>query len=78
MTKIPTVIGALGIIPKDFEERLEELEIRRRIEDTHITALLSLLLLKRIIILNTGKSPGDLRRLAVTQPPVKDNSLTLV
>ena len=27
---------------------------------------------------NTEKSPGDLRRLAVTQTPVKDHQLTLV
>ena len=27
---------------------------------------------------NTEKSPGDLRRLAVTQSPVKDNQLTLL
>ncbi len=27
---------------------------------------------------NTEKSPGDLRRLAVTQTPVKDYQLTLV
>ncbi len=27
---------------------------------------------------NTKKSPGDLRRLAVTQTPVKDHQLTLM
>ena len=27
---------------------------------------------------NTEKSPGDLKRLAVTQPPVKDHQLMLV
>ena len=27
---------------------------------------------------NTEKSPGDLRRLAVTQTPVKDHQLTLM
>ena len=27
---------------------------------------------------NTQKSPGDLRRLAVTQSPVKDHQLTLM
>ena len=27
---------------------------------------------------NTGKSPGDLRRLAATQTPVKDYQLTLM
>ena len=27
---------------------------------------------------NTGKSPGDLRRVPVTQTPVEDNHVTLV
>ena len=27
---------------------------------------------------NTEKSPGDLRRLAVTQTPVKDHQITLI
>ena len=27
---------------------------------------------------NTEKSPGDLRRLAITQTPVKDHLLTLI
>ena len=27
---------------------------------------------------NTEKSPGDLRRLVIPQPPVKDHQLTLV
>ena len=27
---------------------------------------------------NTEKSPGDLRRLAITQTPVKDHQLTLM
>ena len=30
------------------------------------------------IIENTEKSPGDVRRLAVTQTPVKDHQLTLM
>ena len=32
----------------------------------------------RTISQNTAKSPGDLRRLAVTQTPVKDHQLTMV
>ena len=52
---ISIVIDALGTIPKGLEKRLEEFEIRRRIETSnHIVK----------------KSPGDLRRLAVTQTSV--------
>ena len=29
---IPIVVGALGMVPKNLEKRLEELEIRGRIE----------------------------------------------
>ena len=63
---IPIVVGALGTVPKGLEKSLENLEIRGRIEDhpEHCTAA---------ICQNTQKSPGDLRRLAVTQTPVKDH-----
>ena len=44
---------------------LENLEIRGRIDTT-------------VICQNTQKSPGDLRRLAVTQTPVKDHKLALM
>ena len=37
---IPIVIGALGIVIKSLEERLEELEIRRRIETIQAIVLL--------------------------------------
>ena len=61
MTVIPIVISALGTIPKGLGERLEELEIRGRI----VTGQ------------NTEKSPGDLRRLAVIQTPIRNHQLKL-
>ena len=38
VTVIPIVIGALGTVPKVFEERLKDLEIRGRIETLQTTA----------------------------------------
>ena len=37
---IPIVVGALGTVPINLEKRLEELEIRGRIETIQTTALL--------------------------------------
>ena len=55
---IPIVIGAFGTVTKGLLKGLEDLEIRGRAETIHQ---------------NTEKSPGDLRRLAVTQTPVKNS-----
>ena len=66
MTIISVVIGALGTVTKGLLKGLEDLEVGGRVE---------------IIIengQNTEESPGDLRRLAVTQSPVKDHQLTLM
>ena len=41
VTMIPVVGDALGRVQKCFEKRLKKLEIRGRIENTQITALLS-------------------------------------
>ena len=71
MTMIPIVTGALGMIPKSLERRLEELEIGGRIETIETTTLLKLTSILRRV-------PKDLRRIAVTQTPVKDHTLTLV
>ena len=67
VTMISIVIGALGTIPKGLEKGLGFLEIREA-ETIQTTALLR----------SAEKSPGDLRRLAVTQNPVKNHLLTLV
>ena len=39
---IPIVVGALGTVPKNLEKRLENREIRGRIETIQTTALLQL------------------------------------
>ena len=70
VTIIPIVIGAFGTVTKGLLKGQEDLEVGGRVETVQITALLS--------IENTEKSPGDLRRLAVTQTPVKDHQLTLM
>ena len=68
---MPIVICALGRIPKGLVEGLEDLEIRGQRGDNPIYSIIK-------IGQNTEKSPGDLRRLAVTQTPVKDHPLTLM
>ena len=61
----PIVIGAFGTVAK---QGLEDLEVADRVETIQTTALLKTArILKR-----------DLRRLAVTQSPVKDHQLTLM
>ena len=67
VTIIPIVIGAFGTVTKGLLKGLEYLEVGDRpnyyiIENDQ----------------NTEKCPGDLRRLAVTQTPVKDHQLTLM
>ena len=62
------VIGALGTVPKGLDKRLEELEIRGRIETVQTTILRRL---ARIFC-------RVLRRLVIVQTVVKDHQLTLV
>ncbi len=69
MTIIPIVIGAFGTVTKILLKGLGDLEVRGQVET-----------IQTFIIengQNTEKSPGDLKRLAVTQTPVKDHQLTL-
>ena len=40
MTIIPIVIGALGTVTKGLVQRLDDLEIRRRVENIQTTTLL--------------------------------------
>ena len=65
---IPIVVGALGAVPINLEKRLEDMEIRGRIETIHTTAL--------EIGKSTQKSPGDLRRLVI-QTLLKYHKLTM-
>ena len=67
VTIVPIVIGALGTVTKGLLKGLEDLEVGGRVET---------------IIAedgqNTETSLGDLRRLAVTQTPVKNHLLILI
>ena len=67
VTIILIVIGAFGTVTKGLLKGLEDLENGGRVETIQTTALL-----------NTKKGPGDLRRLAVSQTPVKNHQLTLM
>ena len=67
---MPIVIGALGTITKGLIKGLEDLEVDRRVETIQMTTLLRT---ARIL-----RNPGDLRRLAVNQSPVKNHQLTLM
>ena len=67
VTIIPIVIGAFGTVTKGLLKGLEDLEVGDHPNNSIIENAQ-----------NTEKSPGDLRRHAVTQSPVKDHQLTLM
>ena len=67
MTVIPIVIGTLGTVSKGLVQGLEDLELRDHPNDSIVE-----------LSQNTTKSPGDLRRLVVTQTPVKNHQLMVV
>ena len=69
VTIVPIVIGALGTVTKGLLKGLEDLEVSGRVETIQTTAEDGQ---------NTEMSPGDLRRLAVTQTPVKNHQLILM
>ena len=71
LTVIPIVISALEIIPKGLVKGLRDLEIRGQVETIQTKNIIK-------IGQNTEKSPGDLKRLAVTQTPIKDHQLMLM
>ena len=68
-TVIPIVIGALGTVTKEL---IKGGLGGRRASGDHPNYSIG------ENCQNTEKSPGDLRRLAVTQTPVKDHQLTLI
>ena len=70
VTIVPIVIGALGTITKGLLKGLEDLEIGGRTETPNDCIAKN--------GQNPETSPGDLRRLAVTQTPVKNYQLTLM
>ena len=67
---IPIVIGALGTVTKGLVQGLEDLEMRMSRDHQNYIII--------EIGQNTEKSPGNLRRLAVTQTPVRNHWLMLV
>ena len=71
VTVILIVIGALGTVTKRLVKGLEGLKIRGLVETIQTIALLK-------ISQNTEESLADLRRLAITQTPVRNHRLTLV
>ena len=68
VTIVPIVIGAFGTITKGLLKGLEDLEVGGQVETISIAENGQ----------NSETSPGDLRRLAVTQTPVKNHLLTLM
>ena len=69
MTIIPILIGALGTATKGLVQGQDDLEIT--CGDNPNNCIIE-------IGQNTEKSPGNLKRLVVTQNPVRNNQLTLV
>ena len=69
VTVIPIVVGAVEMIPKWLVKGTgrHRNQISRHHQDYSITKIGQ----------NTGKSPGDLRRLAVTQTLLRNHQLTL-
>ena len=70
VTIIPIVIGTFGTVTKGLSKGLEDLEAGGRVDHLNYSIVEN--------GQNTEKSPGDLRRLAVTQTPVKNHQLTLI
>ena len=68
VTVMPIVIGALGTIPKDLLKEAKRVRNRRMIGD-HLNYGIN-------IGQNTEMSPGNLRKLPVTQTQGKDHQLT--
>ena len=67
VTFIPFVIGALDAVTEGLIKRLEDLEITGWVKTIQNYCMVE-------ISQNTEESPGDLRRLAVTQTSVKANA----
>ena len=71
VTVIPVVIGELGTTSKDISEGTGRQENRRTSGDHPYKGIIK-------ISLNIEENCGGLRRLDVTQTPVKDHWLALV
>ena len=71
VTIVPIVIDSLGTVTKGLLKGLEDLEVSRSGGDYPNGSIAE-------DGQNTETSPGDLRRLAVTQTPVKNHQLILI
>ena len=71
VTIVLIVIGVFGTVTKGLLQGLEDLEVGGGVETIQTTAFF-------LNGQNTEKSPGDLRRLVVTQTPLKNHQLTLM
>ena len=71
MTVIPIVIGTFDTVTNGLVEGLEDMKNKRTSGDYSNCSSVE-------IGQNTVKSPGDLRRLAVTQTPVENHQLKLM
>ena len=71
VTIIPIVIGSFGSVTKGLLKRLEELEVGGTSGDHPNYYIIE-------NGQNTEKSPGDLRRLVVSQTRVKNHQLMLM
>ena len=70
VTVIPIVVGALRMVPKSLEKGWRVGNQRKNWDHPGYSIVEN--------GQNTEKCPGDLRRLAVTQIPVKDHQLKVV
>ena len=71
VTIVPIVTGALDIITKRLLKGLEDLEVGGRVETIQNDSIAE-------NGQNLETSPGDLRRLAVSQTPMKNHQLTVM
>ena len=71
VTIVPIVIGAFDTVTKGFLKGLEDLEVSGWVETIQTDSIAE-------DGQNTETSPGDLRRLAVIQTPVKNHQLILM
>ena len=71
VTVILMIIGALGTVTKGLIQGQVDLEMKRTRGDSPNYCIIK-------INKNTEESPGDFKRLAITQTPVRNHRLTLL
>ena len=71
VTVIPIVMGALGVLLRGLVQRLADSEVRGQIVTPPKYSIMN-------ISQNSEKGPGDLRRQAIIQTPVRNHQQTLV